>query len=161
MDLLSKRRPAEALVPISALTGDGLDILTAELVKRLPNGPALFPEETLTDQPERVIAAEFVREKVFRLTGQEVPYGVAVEVTDFTERPTGGLYIRAVIHVERESHKGILIGAKGAKLKAIGQAARADLEALLGAKVFLELFVRVEPEWTKKEHLIRRMGYGQ
>ena len=150
----------QAIVPVSALNGDGIRDLTRELIERLPPGPPLFPPETLTDQPERFLAAEYVREKVFRKTGQEVPFGVAVSVTDFEERKGGELiYIRAVIHVERPSHKGIIIGAGGARLKEVGQEAREDLERLLGVKVFLELFVRVEKDWTKKTHLVRRMGY--
>ncbi len=149
-----------AIVPISALKGEGLKELTEELGRHLSPGQPLFPEDMLTDQPERFLAAEYVREKVFRKTGQEVPFGVAVSVTDFQERKEKELiYIRAVIHVERESHKGIIIGARGARLKEIGQEARADMERLLGTKVFLELFVRVEKDWTKKTHLVRRMGY--
>jgi len=160
MDRLAREGRFEALVPISALKGQGLKELGRELTRHLPQGPPLFPEETLTDQPERVIAAEFIREKIFRLTSQEVPYGVAVRVSDFTERPgQETVYIRAVIHVEKESHKGILIGAQGAQLKRIGRSARADIEKLLGIKVFLELFVKVERGWTKKSHLVKRMGY--
>ena len=160
IERLAEMELFEAIVPISALKGEGLEDLTQELVKRLPEGPRLFPEDALTDQPERFLAAEYVREKVFRKTGQEVPFGVAVSVTDFQERPGKNLvYVRAVIHVERKSHKGIIIGAKGARLKEIGQEARQDMERLLGIKVFLELFVRIEKDWTKKTHLVRRMGY--
>lgn len=160
IDRLAQLGRFEAIVPISALTGEGIQELNRELVRLLPRGEPLFPRETLTDQPERAIAAELIREKVFRLTGQEVPYGAAVVVTDFKERRGGELiYLRAVIHVERESHKGILIGAGGAKLKEIGQKARADIERLLGVQVFLELFVRVEKDWTRKSHLIRKLGY--
>lgn len=160
MERLAGLEMFQAIVPVSALTGDGLDGLIEELLDRLPPGPAFFPPDTLTDQPERFLAAEYVREKIFRKTGQEVPFGVAVSVTDFEERKNGELvYIRAVIHVERKSHKGIIIGAGGARLKEVGQEAREDLERLLGVKVFLELFVRVEKDWTKKTHLVRRMGY--
>ena len=160
IDRLAACREFAAVVPISALQGQGLDALTSELIALLPPGGPLFPADQITDQPERVLAAEFVREKAMRLTGQEVPYGVAVEVTEFSERKERNLvYIRAVINVERESHKAIIIGAKGAKLKQIGQAARRDIERLLGIKVYLDLFVRVEKNWTRKEELIRRMGY--
>jgi len=160
IDRLAGCREFAAVIPISALKGQGLDALTSELITLLPPGGPLFPADQITDQPERVLAAEFVREKAMRLTGQEVPYGVAVEVSEFSERKERNLvYIRAVINVERESHKAIIIGAKGAKLKQIGQAARQDIERLLGIKVYLDLFVRVEKNWTRKEELIRRMGY--
>lgn len=149
-----------AVVPISARRGDGLEALREELIALMPPGGPLFPAEMITDQPERVLAAEFIREKVIRLTRQEVPYGVAVEVTDFTERPGGQtIFIRAEIVVARESHRGIIIGAKGARLKEIGQAAREEIERLLGAKVFLELFVRVDKDWVNQEAAIQRLGY--
>lgn len=160
IDRLAACRQFHAVVPISALRGEGLDVLTAELIALLPQGGPVFPADQITDQPERVLAAEFVREKAMRLTGQEVPYGVAVAVSEFTEKKERNLvYIRAVISVERESHKAIIIGAKGAKLKQIGQAARREIERLLGVKVYLDLFVRVEKNWTRKEKLVRRMGY--
>ncbi len=160
IDRLAKEERYKAIVPVSALTGDGLNALAGELIDCLPEGHPLFPEDELTDQPERVLAAEMVREKVFRMTMKEVPYGVAVSVTDFKER-TGQemLYIRAVIHVEKESHKGIIIGAKGAMIKKIGQAARGEIEKLFGLKVFLELQVKVEKDWTKKAAQLRRFGY--
>jgi len=150
----------QALVPISALKGDGLEVLTEELLRRLPQGPALFPADEVTDQPERVLVAEMVREKAIRLTGQEVPYGLAVSVTEFSERPAKEMiYIRAVIYVEKESHKGIIIGAGGAKLKQIGQSARRDIEALLGVKVYLDLFVQTARGWTRQEGLVRKLGH--
>jgi GTP-binding protein Era len=126
----------------------------------LPQGPPFFPEETLTDLPERFIAAEMIREKVFRLTGQEIPYSTAVTVDSFSEKKSGGLVkINATIHIERDSQKGIIIGKKGSKLKKIGEDSRKDIERLLGTKVFLKLFVRVQKNWSKDTKAIRRFGY--
>lgn len=158
--VLGEENRYRAIVPVSALKGEGLDALAGELIEMLSPSPPLFPEDDLTDQPERVIAAEMVREKVFRFAEREIPYGVAVEVTDFEERPEGKpLYIRGVIHVEKNSHKGIIIGARGAMIKKIGQAARGDLETLLGTKVFLDLNVKVEKDWTRRSDQLRRFGY--
>ena len=126
----------------------------------MPQGPPFFPEETLTDLPERFIAAEMIREKVFRLTGQEIPYSTAVTVDSFSEKNGGGLVeINATIHIERDSQKGIIIGKKGSKLKKIGEDSRKDIERLLGTKVFLKLFVRVQKNWSKDTKAIRRFGY--
>ena len=159
IDRFAKRHDFAALVPISALTGNGVDALLAEAVKLLPEGEPLFPADALTDQPERVLAAELVREKVMRLTAEEVPYGAAVTVSEFKERPEKGLvYIKASIHVAKESHKGIVIGAKGSRLKRIGELAREDIEALLGAKVFLDLHVRVDERWDHDPEWLRRLG---
>lgn len=159
MERYSVRRPFAAIVPLSALKGEGLDILTAELLKLLPPGPPLFPEDMVTDLPERFLAAEFIREKVFQLTREEVPYATAVEVEEFTEHPEKNLIvIRAVIQVERESQKGILIGQQGRMLKEIGRLAREEIEGLLGAKVFLELWVRVEKDWRGNPRTLKRLG---
>jgi GTP-binding protein Era len=151
------------VVPFSALTGENVDRLVEVLVGRLPasEGP-LFPPETLTDQAERQLAAEYVREQLMLHTRQEVPYGAAVEVETFDEedrREGGGLVrIGAVVVVERESHKAIVIGRRGAMLKEIGTRARQRLERLLGCKVFLTLHVRVEEGWTSKPGAMRRLG---
>jgi len=125
----------------------------------LPEGPAFFPEETLTDLPERFIAAEIIREKVFRLTGQEVPYATAVTIDSFFEEKNGLVKISAVIHIERDSQKGIIIGKKGSKLKEIGEQSRKDIETMMGAKVFLKLFVRVQKNWSRDTKAIRKFGY--
>ena len=126
----------------------------------LPGGPPLFPEDALTDMPERFIAAEMIREKAFRLTGQEIPYAVAVTVDRFVEKKGGALIaIDATIHVERDSQKGILIGKKGSKLKQIGEDARKEIERMVGAKVFLKLFVRVQKNWSRDTKALRRFGY--
>ena len=126
----------------------------------LPHGPAYFPEDSITDVPERFIAAEMIREKVFRLTGQEIPYSIAVTVEEFSEDVNRGLVkIYASIHVERDSQKGIVIGKGGRKLKQIGEVARKDIERMLGARVFLKLFVRVQKNWSRDTKALRRFGY--
>jgi GTP-binding protein Era len=160
IDQWSKKITFEAIVPISAKHGDQIDQLLDAMEANLPTGPPFFPEETLTDLSERFIAAEMIREKVFRLTGQEIPYSTAVTVDSFSEK-TGDPLIRisATIHIERDSQKGIIIGKKGSKLKKIGEDSRKDIERLLGKKVFLKLFVRVQKNWSKDTKAIRRFGY--
>ena len=149
------------IIPISALNADGTQELLDTIVKYLPEGPKYFPEDMITDQPERFIAAEFIREKIFTLTQQEIPYQTAVAIEEFQEIPEKNLInISAVIYVERANHKGILIGKKGEMLKEIGTLARADIEKILGTKVFLELWVKVKDKWTHRENLIREFGYG-
>ncbi len=155
--------PFKEVVPISALKGIGVDRLTGLIEALLPEGPQYFPEDISTDQPERFIAAEIVREKLFCLTHDEIPYSVAVLVERFNEGTTkagaGLIEIDAVINVERESQKGIVIGKGGKLLKRVGSEARADIERLLGSKVFLKLFVRVSKDWTKSERTIEEFGY--
>jgi GTP-binding protein Era len=147
-------------VPISALQRIQVDELAAEMVALLPEGPQYYPEESVTDMPERFIAAEMIREKVFRLTSQEIPYGVAVTVESFKERSEKNLIdIQATIHVERESQKPMIIGKGGKMLKQIGKQAREDIERMVGCKVFLNLWVRVQKKWTRDEKAIRRFGY--
>ena len=160
MDQYSRLRSFEQIIPISALRGEGSDILVEEMLKILPEGPRLFPEDMITDLPERFLAAELIREKVFLRTREEVPYATAVVVEEFKEREEKNLVvIKATIQVERESQKGILIGEKGRMLKEIGSQAREEIEALLGAKVFLELWVRVEKNWREDPAALRRLGY--
>lgn len=151
----------KALVPISAQNGDGVDELLSELTKTLPEGPALFPPDVITDLPMRFLASELIREKVFRLTGQEVPYSTAVTVDQYLEpeEPDRPVAITATIHVERQGHKGIIIGKGGAMVKKIGTQARLDLEKLIGQPVFLDLMVRVEPKWSRQEQGLKKMGY--
>jgi GTP-binding protein Era len=146
------------IIPISALKHDGLDPLLKALVGLMPEGPMYFPSDEITDQPVRIIAAEMVREKVFRFTSKEVPYSVAVVVENFKEKKKL-VSIRAVINVEKSSQKGIIIGKKGAMLKRIGSAARVEIEKLLGSKVYLELFVRVRKDWTKDSKTLKEFGY--
>lgn len=158
-DSWSKKSVFQAIVPISARTGEQVEALSEELEKVLPQGEPYFPEDMMTDLPEKAIAAEMVREKVFRLTDQEIPYATAVTVESFDESDPKLIRIHATIHVERDSQKGILIGKNGVKLKSIGEQARKDIERMLNAKVFLKLFVRVEKNWTKDTKVLQRFGY--
>ena len=149
-----------AIVPVSALRGVQINELVKEMVAVLPEGPRYYPEDTMTDQPERFIASEMIREKVFRLTSQEIPYGVAVTVESFKERPEKNLIdIQATIHVERESQRPIIIGKEGKMLKQIGVQARDDIERMVGRKVFLKLWVRVQKKWTRDPAAVKRFGY--
>ena len=152
--------PFEAIVPISALDGTQVDELVSEMVAMLPEGPKYYPDDSVTDMPERFIAAEMIREKVFRLTGEEIPYAVAVTVESFKERTGKNLIdIQATIHVERESQKPIIIGKGGGMLKRIGAHAREEIKHMVGCKVFLKLWVRVQKNWTRDERAIRTFGY--
>ena len=160
MERYSQLRSFEQIIPISALLGDGVDVLEDELLKILPEGPKFFPEDMITDLSERFLVAEFIREKVIQLTREEIPYSTAVEVEEFNEREEKNLIvIKATIQVERESQKGILIGEKGRMLKEIGRLAREEIEAFLGARVFLELWVKVEKNWREDPRALRRLGY--
>ena len=148
------------VVPISARQGIQMDRLLEVMEAALPQGPPYFPEDSITDVPERFIVAEMIREKVFRLTGQEIPYSTAVTVEEFSEDVSRGLMsIYASIHVERDSQKGIVIGKGGRKLKQIGEAARKDIERMIGIQVFLKLFVHVQKNWSKDTKALRRFGY--
>jgi GTP-binding protein Era len=159
MERCAQLVPGKEIVPISALSGDGVQLVLDMVEKWLPEGPPFFTEGEYTDQSERFLASEIIREKVFLLTREEIPYGVAVTIDDFTEKQEKNLLvISATIHTERDSHKGILIGKRGAMLKEIGKQAREELERLLGCRVFLELFVRVDPGWTQDPHLLTEMG---
>ena len=156
---LAELLPERDIVPISARTGENVPLLVDEVLKRLPPGPRYFPEDELTDQTERFIAAEIVREKVFLRTRQEIPYGTAVSVRSFEEKKDGALVvIAATIHTEREAHKPILIGKRGAALKEIGSAAREDLERLLGCRVYLELAVKAAPGWSRDPRSLESFG---
>lgn len=149
------------VIPISARNADGIGDLLDTVVKYLPEGPQYFPEDMVTDQPERFLAAEFIREKIFQLTKQEIPYKTAVVIEEFKDVPEKSLVsISALIYVERVNHKGIIIGKKGEMLKTIGTQAREDIERVLGTKVFLELWVKVSERWTDRENLIKDYGYG-
>jgi GTP-binding protein Era len=141
-------------VPVSALRGEGLDVLRKEILARLPEGPALFPEDYLTDQPLRFIASELIREQVLRLAREEVPHAVAVMVDKWEDSPTL-VRVAATIYVERAGQKTILIGAGGAMLKKIGTAARLEMEKLAGKKVFLETFVKVQPNWREDPEFLQ------
>jgi GTP-binding protein Era len=148
------------VVPVSALDGTQVEELVTAVIGALPEGPPYFPEETLTDSTERFIAAELIREKIFRLTGEEIPYASAVTVEAFKPSSDGKrVSIEATIHLERDSQKGIVIGKAGAMLKRIGSEARREIEQMTGARVFLKLFVRVQKNWRKDAKAIERFGY--
>jgi GTP-binding protein Era len=147
------------IVPISAKNGTQVDKLISLMASNLPVGPPLFPPDMLTDMSIRFISSEMIREKVFRLTGQEIPYATAVTVEQFEENKSGLISIHAIIHVERTSQKGIVIGKNGAKLKQIGEAARKSIERLTGSRVFLKLFVRVQKNWSRDTKALRKFGY--
>lgn len=143
----------------SATTGNGRDELLQMIVNELPEGPRYYPPDQLTETFERDIAAELIREQAMLQLRDEIPYGVAVQVLEFKERPNGMTYISANLYVERENHKRIVIGAKGAQLRQLGESARREIEAMLDTKVFLELWVKVEPKWRRSEHALKRLGY--
>ena len=148
----------EAIVPVSALKNDGVDRLLSELMQLIPQGPAFFPDDMITDQPEKQIAAEIIREKLLWLLDKEVPHGIAIEIMQMKEqdRLTS---IQANIYCEKASHKGIIIGKNGAILKKVGTMARIDIQKMLGKKVFLELWVKVKSDWRNNNYLIRNFGY--
>lgn len=148
-----------AIVPVSAKKQQGLDVLMEELGKLAGEGPQLFPDDMITDQPERQICAELVREKLLTLLDKEVPHGTAVEITRFHERDDGLVEIDATIYCEKDSHKGIIIGKKGAMLKKIGEMARADMESFLDTRVFLQTWVKVKENWRDSSNLLKNFGY--
>ena len=151
----------EAVVPISARTGEGLDDLLGELSKYAIEGPQLFPEDMVSDQPERQLVAEIIREKMLRLLDREVPHGVAVGIERWHEREDGLVEINAVIYCEKASHKGIIIGKQGAMLREIGKQARGDIERMLDAKVYLELWGKVKEGWRNNQYQMRNFGYEE
>jgi GTP-binding protein Era len=148
----------EGWIPVSALTGDGCDLLVEEVLARLPEAEALFPPDFLTDQPERALAAEWIREKILHHTRQEIPHATAVSVDSWKEREDGLLEIEATILVEREGQKAIVIGKAGAMLKQVGSEARADLERFFQAKVMLRLWVKVREEWRDDRRALQELG---
>jgi GTPase len=159
MQRCSELLPAMEIVPISALKGEGVPAIVKIVERWLPEGPQYFPEGDFTDQTERFVAAEIIREKIFLLTHEEIPYGVAVTIDKFTEKEEKNLIvIEAIIVTDREAHKPILIGKRGSMLKEVGQRAREELEALLGCRIFLELFVKVDRGWTHDPSALTEMG---
>lgn len=152
----------QSIIPISAVNGEGLNLVMDELKKILPEGPKYFPDDMLTDQTERVLVAELIREKILHYLSEEVPHGVGVEVISFKEREEKNLIdIQANIYCEKESHKGILIGKQGKMLKKIGMNARQEIENLLGSKVFLQLWVKVKPDWRNSNQMLKMLGYSE
>jgi GTP-binding protein Era len=160
IEAYAKKREFAAIVPIAAEKDDGIGHLMRALAAELPEGPALFADDTLTDRPEKYFVAERIREAVIGETGAEVPYVTAVEIESYDERPTVPR-IRAAIHVERDGQKKILVGAGGEKIKAIGARARSSIEQFLGKQVFLELWVQVTPDWTRNADALKTLGYVQ
>ena len=161
MALYSQAYDFDAILPVSAKTGDGLEELMAELDKYAAEGPHFFPEDMITDQPERQICAELVREKLLQCLDKEIPHGTAVEVTRFSERDSGIIDLEVTIYCEKDSHKGIIIGKKGAMLKKIGELARTDIEAFMGTKVFLQTWVKVKENWRDSNALLRNFGFTE
>lgn len=159
IDDLRRRYDFAAVIPLSALSGENTERLLQEVVAHLPPGPQYYPPEAVTDQPEQTVIAELVREKILQLTREELPHGVVVAVEEMVPRSADLLFIRAVIYTERESHKGILVGKRGQMLKRIGRLAREEIEALFGRRVYLDLWVKVRPDWRKSEAFLRQFGY--
>lgn len=147
------------IVPISAMTGENIEELLNVIVERLPQGPKYFPDDVLTDQPERFVVAEIIREKALNLLQQEVPHGIAVEVEGMKEDENGTVNINATIYCEKESHKGIIIGKNGAMLKKIGSRAKMDIKRFLNCRVSLDLWVKVKKGWRDDPHSLKSFGY--
>ena len=148
------------IVPISALEGTNTDELLEVIKKYLPEGPQYFPSDMITDQPERQIAAEIIREKALRLLQEEIPHGIAVEIMEMKKRPEGNMVdVRATIYCEKDSYKGIIIGKHGAMLKKIGTNAREDIQKLLGSPIYLDLWVKVKKDWRDNDFLLKNFGY--
>ena len=160
IDQYQRLRPFYKIIPVSAITGEGVAILLNEIMKVLPESPPYFPDDLITDQTERFLVAEIIREKVIQQSYQEIPYSTAVTIEEFKEHPERNLLvIKGTIHVERDSQKKIVIGKGGQKLRKIGEAARKEVEAFLETRVFLELWVSVEKDWTHDPRALNRLGY--
>ena len=151
----------DAIIPISARTGGGLDELMAELQKYAAEGPQLFPDGETSDQPERQVVGELLREKLLLCLDKEIPHGTAVEITKFSERDSGVIDVEATIYCEKSSHKGIIIGKQGAMLKKISSMARHDMERFMGAKIYLETWVKVKENWRDNVNYVRSLGYRE
>lgn len=161
MALYSAAHDFDAIIPMSAKNGEGIDELLAELEKYAQEGPQLFPDDMICDQPEKQICAELVREKLLLCLDKEIPHGTAVEVTRFSERENGIIDLDVTIYCEKASHNGIIIGKQGAMLKKIGELARADIEAFMGTKVFLQTWVKVKENWRDSTAQLRNFGFTE
>lgn len=148
------------IIPLSALTGDGVDLLVGTIVSYLPEGPRYYPDDLVTDQLERFMVAEIIREKAMELTEKEVPFAIATEIMTWQEREDGIILIGANIYIEREGQKGIIIGKGGSRLKAIGTSAREEIEGLLGAKVHLSLWVKMRKDWRSNNQFLKELGFA-
>ncbi|GFR37418.1 GTPase Era [Insulibacter thermoxylanivorax] len=146
-------------IPVSAKQGNNVQTLIDQILKRLPEGPQYYPEDQITDHPEQFIVAELIREKILHATYEEVPHSIAVQIEEMYVQDNGVVYIGAVIYVERDSQKGIIIGKQGSMLKEIGRQARMDIEALLGSRIFLELWVKVKKDWRNHDLVLRDLGF--
>ena len=160
MALYAQAFDFDAVIPVSAKTGEGLEELMDEMEKYAVEGPHLFPDDMITDQPERQICAELVREKLLQCLDKEIPHGTAVEVTKFSERDNGIIDLEVTIYCEKDSHKGIIIVKKGAMLKKIGELARTDIEAFMGTKVYLQTWVKVKENWRDSLAQLRNFGFN-
>jgi GTP-binding protein Era len=147
------------IIPISALQGNNVEALMEQLSRYLPEGPQYYPADQITDHPEQFVCAELIREKILHLTREEVPHSIAVTIEDMRVQDNGVVYIGAVIFVERDSQKGIIIGKRGQLLKEVGKLARADIEALLGSRIYLELWVKVKKDWRNQERVLKDLGF--
>lgn len=161
IDVYARAAAFDAIIPISAKTGDGVDSLLAECEKYAQEGPFLFPDDVTTDQPERQVMAEIIREKLLWCLDKEIPHGTAVEITRFSERDDGIIDIDATIYCEKASHKGIIIGKHGDMLKKISTMARTDCERFMGTKVYLTTWVKVKENWRDSDFLVRNFGYSE
>ncbi len=161
IDIYAKAADFAAIIPICAKTGDGVDALLDICGKYAQEGPFLFPEDMTTDQPERQVMAEIIREKLLWCLDREIPHGTAVEITKFSERDSGIIDIDATIYCEKASHKGIIIGKQGAMLKKISTMARSDCEKFMGTKVYLTTWVKVKENWRDSDFLVRNFGYTE
>ena len=159
IEAYSKLYPFREIIPLSALKTNGIDVLLDTVVKYIPEGPKLYPDDIVTDQMERFMAEEIIREKIMEATQEEVPYSSAVEIEQWQARDDGVVFIQANIYIERDGQKGIIIGNKGARLKSIGTKARHDIEGLLGTRVFLELWVKIKKDWRSDERILRELGF--
>ena len=157
MEAIGQLLPGREIIPVGARTGDNVRVVLDAVVKALPEGPRLYPEDEYTAESERFLAQELIREQLFCQTEEEIPYGTAVQVEEFSAK-ADLLVVRATILVDRPNHKGIVIGARGTRLGEIGRRARLELEAALGTRVFLELFVRAEPGWAKDARRLKELG---
>lgn len=147
------------IIPISALQGNNVETLMEQLIRYLPEGPQYYPADQITDHPEQFVVTELVREKILHMTREEIPHSIAVAIEDMKVQENGVVYIGCVIYVERDSQKGIIIGKKGALLKEVGKLARRDIEALLGSRTFLELWVKVKKDWRNQERVLKDLGF--
>ncbi len=161
IDVYAQTRAFDAIIPISARKGDGVDVLLKECEKYAMESPFLFPDDVTTDQPERQVMAEIIREKLLWNLEKEIPHGTAVEITTFTERENGIIDLDATIYCEKASHKGIIIGKGGEMLKKISSQARADCEKFMGTKVFLTTWVKVKENWRDSDFMVRNFGYKE